>query len=346
MEYIANEIKVSVIVPVYNVEEYLTRCVNSLLRQTLRNIEIILVDDESPDRCPQICDAYAEKEKRIKVIHKKNGGLGYARNSGIDVATGEYVAFLDSDDYVDDDTYEWLYAQAKEAGADAIFYNYETFDDNGQICGHHSDRSITLYDTADSVKQLMLDMIGALPHECKDRNVQMSSCTAFYKRSVVDGYKVRFLSERELISEDLLFNMDFLAHASNVVRTNCSFYHYYVNTASLTHRVRLDRVERNVQFYSYVQEKIKSDPDYQVQDSFRAMRMLIGYCRSSIMQVVKSALPVQEKNEWLQKVCELPVWEKVYSAYPVARLPLKYGLFFWAQYKKQYWLMKLMSKLS
>ena len=80
--------KVSIIVPVYNVENYFDRCINSLINQTLREIEIILVDDESPDNCPEMCDKYAEKDSRIKVIHKKNGGLGFARNSGLDIAAG------------------------------------------------------------------------------------------------------------------------------------------------------------------------------------------------------------------------------------------------------------------
>ena len=92
--------KVSVIVPIYNVEKYLDECMVSLLNQTLKDIEIILVDDESPDNCPKMCDEYANKDKRVKVVHKKNGGLGFARNSGLDVATGEYVAFIDSDDWI------------------------------------------------------------------------------------------------------------------------------------------------------------------------------------------------------------------------------------------------------
>ena len=94
-------IKVSIIVPVYNVEKYIDRCMKSLMNQTLHEIEIILVDDGSPDSCPQMCDEYAKQDTRVKVIHKENAGLGYARNSGLEIATGEYVAFVDSDDYVD-----------------------------------------------------------------------------------------------------------------------------------------------------------------------------------------------------------------------------------------------------
>ena len=93
--------KVSIIVPIYNVERFLDRCMDSLLNQTLKDIEIIMVDDGSPDNCPQMCDEYAKNDSRVKVIHKKNAGLGMARNSGLEIATGEYVAFVDSDDYVD-----------------------------------------------------------------------------------------------------------------------------------------------------------------------------------------------------------------------------------------------------
>lgn len=101
--------KVSVIVPIYNVEAYLCKCVDSILNQTYKNLEIILVDDGSPDRCGEICDEYARKDDRVKVIHKKNGGLSDARNAAIDIATGEWVTFIDSDDYASADYVETLY---------------------------------------------------------------------------------------------------------------------------------------------------------------------------------------------------------------------------------------------
>ena len=112
--------KVSIIVPVYGVELYLDRCLQSLLRQTLKDIEIILVDDGSPDRCPQMCDVYALKDCRIKVIHKNNSGLGEARNSGLEIATGEYIAFVDSDDYVENNMYECLYDIATNEKCDIV----------------------------------------------------------------------------------------------------------------------------------------------------------------------------------------------------------------------------------
>ena len=121
----------SVIVPVYNVEAYLPKCIESITAQTYEQLEIILIDDGSTDRCPWICDKYAEKDSRIKVIHKKNGGLGFARNSGLDIAAGEYFAFVDSDDYVDLDFYEKLYTAAKNGDYDLA---------QGGISKKHGDR--------------------------------------------------------------------------------------------------------------------------------------------------------------------------------------------------------------
>ena len=111
---------VSIIVPVYKVEEELCRCVDSVLRQTLTDIEVILVDDGSPDKCPRICDDYASRDPRIKVVHKVNGGLSDARNYGLDKATGEYVMFVDSDDYIEIDSCERLYRMAVDSEVDMV----------------------------------------------------------------------------------------------------------------------------------------------------------------------------------------------------------------------------------
>ena len=116
--------KVSVVVPIYNVEKYIKQCVDSIRNQTLEDIEIILVDDGSPDNCPQICDDYKKLDNRIKVVHKKNGGLSSARNAGMRVATGEYIGFVDSDDYIEVDMYEKMYNTAKKYDVDFVMCDY------------------------------------------------------------------------------------------------------------------------------------------------------------------------------------------------------------------------------
>jgi glycosyltransferase involved in cell wall biosynthesis len=127
---------ISIIVPIYNVEKYLDRCITSLRNQTLKNIEIILVDDGSPDNCPNLCDKYAQQDYRIKVIHQKNKGLGLARNAGIDIAQGKYIAFVDSDDYVSTKMYEQLYNESLKQDFDIIYCGVNSQKSNGKITCH------------------------------------------------------------------------------------------------------------------------------------------------------------------------------------------------------------------
>ena len=113
---------VSIVVPIYNVEKYLDRCLDSIVAQTYRNLDIILVDDGSPDSCPQMCDAWAKKDSRIRVIHKRNQGLGMARNTGIENALGTYICFFDSDDYIAAETVEKAVKVAREEQAEVVIF--------------------------------------------------------------------------------------------------------------------------------------------------------------------------------------------------------------------------------
>lgn len=120
---------VSVIVPIYKVEKYLRQCLDSIINQTYKNLEIILVDDGSPDNCPKICDEYARKDDRIKVIHKENGGLSSARNAGLDICKGEYISFIDSDDYIDSHFFSSLVSKAQSENADIVQCDFVDFFD-------------------------------------------------------------------------------------------------------------------------------------------------------------------------------------------------------------------------
>lgn len=124
--------KVSIVVPVYKVEKYLERCVDSIINQTYRNLEIILVDDGSPDSCPAMCDKFAEKDSRIIVIHKENGGLSDARNAGLDIARGEYIGFVDSDDYIAPTMYEVLMKRIVSDKSDLAVCEYVRVYDSGE----------------------------------------------------------------------------------------------------------------------------------------------------------------------------------------------------------------------
>lgn len=135
---------VSIVVPVYNQEKYLAQCIDSLLGQTFSELEIILVDDGSTDQSGAICDNYAKRDDRIKVIHKKNGGLSDARNAGIDIAKSEYIAFVDSDDFVERDIYKKLYHSLKEADADIAVCNCMIVDEKSKEITNESDKCVLL----------------------------------------------------------------------------------------------------------------------------------------------------------------------------------------------------------
>ena len=121
---------ISVIIPIYNVEKYLNKCIDSIINQTYKNLEIILVDDGSPDNCPQICDEYAKKDNRIKVIHKKNGGVSSARNVGLINSTGNYIGFIDPDDYIEPIMYEKLLKVLKESNTLVSMCGFYKIKDN------------------------------------------------------------------------------------------------------------------------------------------------------------------------------------------------------------------------
>lgn len=149
---------ISVIVPIYKVEKYLKKCIDSIINQTYKNLEIILVDDGSPDNCPKICDEYASSDSRIKVIHKKNGGLSDARNAGMTEATGKYISFVDSDDYVSPDFIQSLYDTIVREESDiaecGVVKVYDDKEDGYEISG---DESAVTYNTHDALHQLLLE---------------------------------------------------------------------------------------------------------------------------------------------------------------------------------------------
>lgn len=186
---------ISVIIPVYKVEAYLTACVESVLRQTYQNFEIILVDDGSPDSCPQMCDAFAARDDRIRVIHKENGGLSSARNAGIDAARGDYLAFLDSDDLWSPVFLERLYRAIRETDADFAVCLFQRFREEWEI------RPIT------AEKTLSFSQTEAFECFFNHRNVNMVvAVNKLYRRKLFETlrYPLGVLHEDEAVIHEII----------------------------------------------------------------------------------------------------------------------------------------------
>lgn len=333
--------KVSIIVPIYNVEKYIHKCIDSIINQTLKDIEIILVDDESPDNCPRICDEYAQKDNRIKVVHKKNGGLGFARNSGLEIATGEYIAFVDSDDYIDITMYETLYNVAKEHDLDTCYSGYNNVTKD-RIIPIREVETYTEFCKTDILNIFLLNMIGNNVKEKADRRYAMSVWHAIYSNEIIQSEQIRFCSERDFISEDIVFDIDYLSKCRKIGIIPNTLYFYRANDNSLSRLYRLDRVEKNIKLYNYINSRIKELMNG-LEPQLRCMRMVIGYNRYSIRQVCKSKQSFKIKIRWLKDVCNNLIWEELSCIYPYKELPLKYRIFFQLTKNKYYYILYFLS---
>lgn len=210
--------KVSIIVPVYKVEKFLERCVESIIKQTYQNIEIILIDDESPDECPKMCDQYEIKDNRIKVIHKKNGGLSDARNAGLDIASGEYIAFVDSDDWIESDFIETLYMNAEREKADISVVGYQLIWEDGRIRRFSRDEEYYVFDRESAIRELL-----------KQQKFQCMVCQKMYRKQIFET--IRFPVGK--IYEDVAIGLSTFLKAERVVVSGKVKYNYFQRSDSI-----------------------------------------------------------------------------------------------------------------
>lgn len=327
--------KISVIVPVYRVEKYLGRCVNSLLGQTLSDIEIILVDDGSPDGCPALCDEFAKKDGRIKVLHKENEGLGLARNSGMSLAVGEYIAFVDSDDYVKSEMYRTLYEAAQRENADIAMcglcciggiMNAKENDVQNINCFD----GYTVFDGKEGIDRLVLDISGALPKEDQDSRYGFSSVKNIYRKDVLEKNKIRFLSEKEVMSEDIFFLLDFLDKCECAVGVPGAFYCYCRNGQSLSKSYRSDRFEKCRLIIDGINGVLSKRMDESVYKIYTD-RLFQAYARAACMQEIQFApsngIDKKELDRRLKAICNSKRLKTTLKNYPWHKLPFTQAAF-------------------
>lgn len=294
---------VSIIVPVYKVEKYIEKCINSIRSQSLKDIEIILVDDGSTDNCPSICDKYAQSDPRIKVIHKKNEGLGYARNSGLEIATGEYVGFVDSDDYVSDIMYEQLYTKAKSGDYDCVYSGEIDYYSENRLKEIKRVSHDSIFE-GDSLNDFILDMISCDFDEVKEVKYGASVWCAIYRRSLIEFYNIKFLSEREYVSEDILFQIDFLEHAQRILYVSgCYYFYRQNNSSSLTKSFLVEKFDRFKKLRSRLLKKNNGDIFEE-----RVDRLFFSFVKIHILFLHNSN--VKKKYLIISNIVNDNVWDK------------------------------------
>ncbi len=218
------EDKISIIIPVYNVEKYIKKCVDSIINQTYKNLEIILVDDGSSDNSGKICDEYKKRDYRIKVIHKENGGLSDARNKGVEIATGKYIGFVDSDDYIEENMYNILLNELKVNNADVSICSYKKIrEDYYKVdCKQSCEKIIKILDNIKAIELLL-----------SDTYIDNYAWNKLYKKELFNNIKYPYGKKME----DLGTTYKIFSKAKKIVYTNYIGYFYLQRNSSILHNI-------------------------------------------------------------------------------------------------------------
>lgn len=323
---------ISVIIPCYKVEKYLDRCMESVVNQSYRNLEIILVDDGSPDKSGQICDAWQRRDSRIKVIHKPNGGLGFARNSGLEIATGQYVAFIDSDDFVSTDMYATLLKYAQADGSDIVYcgYTHQLGPDSEKIVSDFSRHKIF---ESRQLKELSQGFFR--PTDYNPNMLIMSVWHALYRRDIITQ---PFYSEREVCSEDVHFQASAMLAAKRVSFIPDPLITYCYNAESLSNTFNTTKFKRYLRLRELINELYTPHGYPTAGDYLPFMIALI-----TLRDVTTSTLPIAEQKAYIRQVVKDPIWASL--AIPSAHLNLSKRLFLAALRTHSPRLLTLLSRL-
>lgn len=319
---------VSVIVPVYNVEAYLRRSLDSVLSQSLREIEVIIVDDGSPDGSPAICDEYARRDSRVRVVHKQNAGLGLARNSGIEIAAGRYIAFLDSDDYLHPEALARLYTFAADNDLDIIRAARNEFRIEDRFSHDVQNTPLEIYEGRDTLRRIAICYFSQ-PFGDADRrlNLEGSAWGALYRREIFFTHGIRFVSERELVSEDFIFNYEAALVARRIGKIHDTLWHYRLNPSSLTKTPRTDCLARAISYSRYLEQRFAAD-GYDSQSALYAMGYTVDTMRAHIKNIILSPMPRPEVRRWLAAQAADPYFARIAREYPLRNMNLFRRLFF------------------
>ncbi|MDR3643958.1 MAG: glycosyltransferase, partial [Clostridia bacterium] len=255
--------KLSVIVPVYNAQPYLKECVESILRQSMALFELILVDDGSKDGSGALCDAFAESDARVRVLHQANAGSSAARNLALSAACGEFIAFVDADDTVEPSMYETMLRAAEKTDADAVLCGYVLHAGKARRVVSVLPGEQPFFTREDIETRFLPYFFGYRSDEMKS----FRSCCPFadyqsyiwlcvYRASVIREHALAFPSERVYFNEDNLFNLLFLSHARGIAAVPEAFYHYRLNAASLSQTFNSRYFDMKIKKYAFLRRYI------------------------------------------------------------------------------------------
>ena len=298
---------VSVIVPVYKVEAYLTRCIESILAQTNKNIQIILVDDGSPDQSSELCDCFAEQHNNIEVIHKMNGGLASARNAGMKIASGRYIYFVDSDDWIDENAVSELMSLGDLYDVDfvryrAMYANWPNHKD-GEVCefGIESNMEEGLYNRRRIEKEIVPNMFAT--QELKFGPI-LSAWASLFKRSFLIDNDLCFYEDVKY-SEDANFSANVIWKANSFYYLNGPrYYHYFFNPKSISKAYQNDLWDNNKRIIAHFKKDYAAVEVYDFSQQIYRKEM---FCVLDALSNLKKANSYRERTKGIKEICEDPI---------------------------------------
>ena len=322
---------VSIIVPVYNVERYLPQCLDSLVNQTYRNIEIICINDESPDHSSDILKNYAEKDSRIKIFEQKNMGLSGARNTGMKNASGDYVMCVDSDDWIDLETCERAVSVALKHKADLVMWSYtREYDDRSAEKLMFWDDE-TVFDAKEVKNQINRRLCGLLGEELANPDYANAIETAWgklYRFSIIKDNRIEYVSERIIGTEDALFNLYATHYVKKAVYLKKPFNHYRrTNTASLTSHYKEKLFEQWQTLFDYMENYIS---EYQLGETFYlALQNRIALSVLGLgLNITGSDFSVKKKRALLKQIISSERYQRAYKTLVFRYFPIHWKLFY------------------
>lgn len=323
-------VKISVIIPVYNVENYLKKCVDSIINQTLKDLEIILVNNGSTDTSGLICDNYSKVDNRVVVIKQDNLGPSGGRNTGISVASGEYIMFVDSDDWIEPETCETAYQLAIKNDADFIFWSYYNESSIGtKIKNIYIDKQIVY--NADEVKAQLLSGVLGLTEEKLKHPEKLDALVPvwarLYKTSIIKENNIAFIDLNLIPSECQQFNFDYLMYSTKSIYINKAMYHYRRNSiSSFTKGYRTDLLKK----WIYWIEKNK-----RIVEKKENSYLLSAYYSRICFSVIPLGGNAIKNENFVNTMLEIknflnhPYYKTAYNNFDFKYLPMHWKLFFW-----------------
>lgn len=245
---------ISIIIPIYKVENYLNKCIESVVNQTYRSLEIILVDDGSPDNCPQICDEWAKKDDRIKVIHKENGGVSSARNAGLESAQSKYIMFVDPDDYIDIQMLEKMYEAIEDC--DCVYCKYNN-DVNGDII-KCDEVNISKLNQKDRLKFFIGDKTTKKKNRIIKQSIMGSVWRILFKREIIED--LRFDTKLKY-SEDFVFIMNVFEKNPKIGYLDDFLYYYVFHNTSYSSSIRMSKIDNYLSIIPFI-ERLFNKKEY------------------------------------------------------------------------------------